>query len=154
MVESANHVQNPQSSFISRGMESQATSSSGYVPVDQGQKRIKTTSPDQREASLGPLSSPAIPLPTADCVDERLDLPRGLAQSFENNADEQRTSQNAASDPSLDSQGSTITDRAFEMRATSWEAMISNAQSDNWQPIGLLSTTDNHTFHEHDLGSR
>jgi hypothetical protein len=53
----------------------------------------------------------------------------------------------------LDSQASTISDRAYELRATAWNSMISNALEQEYTPIGLLSTHDNHTTEEEILGA-
>ena len=55
---------------------------------------------------------------------------------------------------SQESQTSTLSERSMEIRMNSWETIISNALSSEWRPIGLLSTTDNHTAPEKDLGHR
>ncbi|KAB5566682.1 beta-lactamase-like protein [Coniochaeta sp. 2T2.1] len=51
-----------------------------------------------------------------------------------------------------DSQTSEISERAVEVRMTAFQAMLGNVRSEAWQRIGLLSTDDNHTTEEEDLG--
>lgn len=53
-----------------------------------------------------------------------------------------------------DSQASAISDSARELRAEAFRTMLQNVRGQEWRPIGLISTTDNHTLPEVDLGER
>jgi hypothetical protein len=53
-----------------------------------------------------------------------------------------------------DSQRSTISQDALEMRAEAFRSMLNNVRGQGWQHIGLISTTDNHTLPEAELGER
>lgn len=60
----------------------------------------------------------------------------------------------SAVDTTLESQSSTMSDLALELRNQAYRTMITNLTTDDdWQPIGLLSTTDNHTHAEQELGN-
>jgi DNA cross-link repair 1C protein len=51
-----------------------------------------------------------------------------------------------------DSQASEVSERALQVRMTAFQAMLANVKSGDWQRIGLLSTDDNHTAEEEELG--
>jgi len=51
-----------------------------------------------------------------------------------------------------DSQASSISNQALEIRRHAFHAMIENARNAGWQPLSLLSTTDNHSHDEVELG--
>lgn len=46
-----------------------------------------------------------------------------------------------------------VSEEALHMRITAFQAMLGNFKTENWQSIGLLSTDDNHTVEEEELGS-
>lgn len=53
-----------------------------------------------------------------------------------------------------DSQRSALSQGALEMRAEAFRSMLNNVRGQGWQHIGLISTTDNHTLPEAELGER
>jgi len=58
------------------------------------------------------------------------------------------------SDESLSQQSnvSVLTERGFERRREAFEAAILNTQNGGWAPIGLISTSDNHSAREPEIG--
>ncbi|KAI1278213.1 artemis protein [Xylaria sp. FL0933] len=57
-------------------------------------------------------------------------------------------------DPDLqsDSQGSSISDRTYGTRRMAFDTSIANINGCSWETLGLISTTDNHTCLDVDLG--
>ncbi|KAI0505185.1 artemis protein [Xylaria bambusicola] len=51
-----------------------------------------------------------------------------------------------------DSQASTISDRAYATRRIAYDTAIANIDGSSWGTFGLISTTDNHTHPEEELG--
>jgi DNA cross-link repair 1C protein len=58
-----------------------------------------------------------------------------------------------ALDLQMDSQASTLTERAYETRLDAFRTTVQNNEGAEWRPIGLISTTDNHSKLDEELGS-
>ncbi len=133
------------------GQESQATTTSGGIPVRGETAEAIAVSPDKAGPSQGWPERPGTIEATITEADEVL----GSAGRERHNPgefhEELPSSYDQESIEYHDSQASTITEGAFELRLSSWEAAISNAQNEEWTSIGLLSTTDNHTIAELEL---
>ncbi len=120
------------------------------APVEGVQSQASTTTSSEsvvvREKQK---ADPAqVPPHSQDTGVEHPDLRQSTKRSFdEYHEEDPPESQNITDDGSRDSQ-----ETALEIRTASWEAVISNAHTDEWKPIGLLSTTDNHTLPETELG--
>lgn len=56
-------------------------------------------------------------------------------------------------DLQVDSQASTLSDRAYETRLDAFRTTILNCEGADWRSIGLISTTDNHSTLDEELGS-
>jgi hypothetical protein len=52
-----------------------------------------------------------------------------------------------------DSQATEVSEQALELRMSAFEAMLGNVKAADWRQIGLISTDDNHTKEEEELGS-
>lgn len=54
--------------------------------------------------------------------------------------------------PQGDSQASIISNRAYATRQTAFDTTVANIDGSTWDTIGLISTTDNHTCLDEELG--
>ncbi|KAI1436493.1 hypothetical protein GGR50DRAFT_650544 [Xylaria sp. CBS 124048] len=105
-------------------------------------------------------SSPA--LGDAEMPDVVLDPPAagafpeaaGLQGSCRGDEDQSPWSEDVASEPDLqgDSQGSAISERTYAARRKAFDIACANLVGESWETIGLISTTDNHTRLEEELG--
>jgi hypothetical protein len=130
----------------------QTTSSSVHVPsrhpdADDGELASQLfSSPSVNES---PRDEPP-PIYTADdALLHQRNLDENTAEaSRKRNYDEYRV----LFDSVGDSEATAITEQNLEVRMTAFQAMLGNIKSEDWQQVGLLSTDDNHTTEEEELG--
>ncbi|KAI0448362.1 artemis protein [Xylaria acuta] len=78
----------------------------------------------------------------------------GTAEQNKRNYESFRESFELDDGPDLqgDSQTSTISDQTYAIRREAFEVATANIDGESWDTIGLISTTDNHTYLDNELG--
>lgn len=134
--------------------DTQTTASSVEIPLreregpEEEDQHWPSTNPPPHNTQRGPgsLSEPAEPVSPAD--EERVSETPPI-----NKKRDYAEYQRLVGLERDDSQASEVSELALEVRMTAFEAMLRNVKTGGyWQRIALLSTDDNHTLEEEELG--
>ncbi len=136
--------------------DSQISCSSGGLPTSE--PMVLSSSPISARESGEPTSQSAVPessFSQLGGIESQTDLLAAWKRTRDefDNVDDRESDEKEDTRALQDSQASTLTENAFEIRAASYRAVLENARGNpEFQHIGLISTTENHSTMDQELG--